>query len=93
MNQPPDPSAGHAPAGVEGGARVDVPQEPLLDRPVAAEAVPFVLLISKDRREMEQELLTDPCHLLRRACQIEDYGPAAATPSPTGDSGCNTVTP
>ena len=29
--------------------------------------------------DLERELLTDPCHLLRRACQIADYGTTTDT--------------
>jgi hypothetical protein len=86
MTQPTDSTVGQVPADVP-------PQEQAFDRRGAAEAAPFVLLLSKDRAEMEQELLTDPCHLLRRACQIEDYGPASGTPPPAGDSGCTAATP
>lgn len=57
-------------AGQDGGER---PLEDLIKR------VPGELLLAEDPRteardNLEQDFWTDPCHFLRRACQVADYG-------------------
>lgn len=58
--------------------------DPALDGMLERVSAELVLAEERPRAGADdlEDLWTDPCHFLRRACQIADYGPTEAAGAP-----------
>lgn len=74
------PSGELAPLPAGGG---ELPVETMIERVSAELVLAEDLPCDGAGEESLAELWTDPCHFLRRACQVADYGAASAALGPT----------